>query len=326
METATATFAPTATPTPSHTATPTDAATSTPTATETYTVTATATFTSTVSPTSTPTLTFTATETATETSTYTLTPTFIPTPTDTGTPTGTATPTVTPTATETFTPTASSTPSQTPTSTATFTATGTYTPTVTFTPALPPTPVLPACYSGTPNGLLPSDDTYIDGGSPTRINGSDDKFEVRPDNNADRRGLLKFDLDSVPPNATVTSATLYLYEGGNKTGQVTYIYRLTSNWDENTASWNTWSTPGGDFNSSTSYFAYLPEQGNCMITLEMTNLVQAWINGTYPNYGLILYSTGPNHIISYSSKENSTASERPKLNIVYVLPTSTATP
>jgi hypothetical protein len=174
--------------------------------------------------------------------------------------------------------------------------------------------------------LLPSDDTYIDAGSPTRNYGTDDKFEVRPDNSADRRGLLKFDLSSIPANATVTSATLYLYENGNKTGQTTYLYRVTSSWNESTVTWNTWSTAGGDFDSSTAYFAYLPEQGNCMLTLDITNLVQAWVNGTYTNYGLILYSTGPNHIISYSSKENNTASEWPKLDIVYVTPTSTPTP
>lgn len=63
-----------------------------------------------------------------------------------------------------------------------------------------------------------------------------------------------------------------------------------------------------------------------MLTLNITNLVQAWVNGMYVNNGLMLYSTGPNHIISYSSKENNTAGEWPRLSIVYVTPTSTPTP
>jgi hypothetical protein len=173
--------------------------------------------------------------------------------------------------------------------------------------------------------LLPSDDTYIDAGSSTTNYGSNNTFEVRPDNSADRRGLLKFNLSSIPANATITSATLYLYERGNKTGQTTYIYRVTSDWNENTVTWSNWSLPGGDFDNSISYFAYLPDQNNCMLTMDTTNLVQAWVNGSYNNYGLMLYSTGPNHIISYSSKESGTASEWPKLNIVYVLPTTTPT-
>jgi hypothetical protein len=174
--------------------------------------------------------------------------------------------------------------------------------------------------------LLPSDDTYIDAGSPTRNYGTDDKFEVRPDNSADRRGLLKFDLSSIPQNAIISSATLYLYEKDNKAGQLTHIYRVTSNWNENTVTWLTWTLLGGDFDNSVSYFTYIPDQKNCMAALDITNLVQAWVNGTSTNHGLMLYSVGPNHNISYSSKENGTASERPKLNIVYVTPTFTPTP
>ena len=187
-------------------------------------------------------------------------------------------------------------------------------------------PVLPACYAGTPAGALPVGDTYIDSGSPDRNYGSDNQFEVRPDRGADRRGLLKFDLSAIPANATISSATLYLYENGNKTGQTTYIYRVTSDWTESTVTWNTWSTPGGDFDSSTAYFAYLPEQGNCMVTLDITNLVQTWSRGTHPNYGLMLYSIGPNHIISYSSKESGKPGESPRLDVIYAVPSSTPTP
>jgi hypothetical protein len=188
---------------------------------------------------------------------------------------------------------------------------------------------LPACYSGTPNGLLPSDDTYIDAGAPLNNYGTNNTFDVRPDNGADRRGLLKFDLTSIPANSTVTSATLYLYEQGNKTGQTTYIYRVTSGWSEAAATWNSWSAPGGDFDSGISYFAFIPDQNNCMLTLDISSLVQAWVNGAYNNYGLLLYSLGPNHIISYASKEDGTASRQPKLDIVYSVPatnTPTRTP
>jgi hypothetical protein len=184
-------------------------------------------------------------------------------------------------------------------------------------------PGLPACYSGTPNGLLPSDDTFIKGDSLLNNYGSDTTFDVRPDNGADRRGLIKFNLSSIPSNATVTSATLYLYEKGNKTGQTTYIYRVTSNWSENTVTWLSWSLLGGDFDSSMSYFTFIPDQNNCMLTLDIKSLVQLWVSGAFPNNGLMLYSTGPNHTISYVSKESGTASERPKLDIVYSLPANT---
>lgn len=156
--------------------------------------------------------------------------------------------------------------------------------------------------------------------------GNDPTFDVRPDNNADRRGLLKFDLSAIPSDATITRATLYLYQKDNKTGQTTYVYRVTSNWREDTVTWLSWSLLGGDFDSSTSYFTFLPDQNNCMLTMDVTNLVQLWVNGSFPNQGLLLYATGPNHKISYVTKEDGTAGEQPKLDIVYVVPSATPTP
>jgi hypothetical protein len=116
-----------------------------------------------------------------------------------------------------------------------------------------------------------------------------------------------------------------LYEQSNKVGQTTSVYRVTSDWNENTVSWQTWSLLGGDFDISISYFTFLPDQNNCMLTLDVASLVQLWVNGIYPNYGLMLYSAGPNHTISYASKEDGTAGRQPKLDIAYIVPTQTPT-
>jgi hypothetical protein len=56
-----------------------------------------------------------------------------------------------------------------------------------------------------------------------------------------------------------------------------------------------------------------------MVTIDLTGLVQEWINGS-PNFGFLLYSTGPNHILRYSSKENIAADEHPKLQVSYSVP------
>ena len=184
-----------------------------------------------------------------------------------------------------------------------------------------PTTGLPVCVPpGNVNGLQASDDTFIDANRPTTINGSEEKIEVRPDNGADRRGLLRFDIAGVvPSNATVTSAKLFLYETTSHAEQVTYVYRVTTNWSEGAATWNTpWLNPGGDFDNSVSYAHYIPNRRDCSIALDITPLVQAWANGTYPNYGVLLYSTGQNHIIQYSSKEESrNPNWLPRLAVTY---------
>ena len=144
---------------------------------------------------------------------------------------------------------------------------------------------------------------------------------VRPNNNADRRGLLRFDLSDIPANAVISSAELYLYEQEDKLEQVTYVYRVTTPWTESGVTWNSpWTTPGGDFANSPAYALFIPGQSGCSITLDLTNLVQAWVEGTYPNYGVLLYSTGDSRVINYSSKEETGNPEQaPRLAITYSL-------
>jgi hypothetical protein len=137
--------------------------------------------------------------------------------------------------------------------------------------------------------------------------------------------MVRFDLSSIPPGSTVTNATLYLFEKDKKLDQVTYLYLITSPWNETSVTWNSpWTNVGGDFDNSHAYASFLPNQSNCMLTIDLSDLVQEWVNGT-PNYGFLLYSTGPNHILRYSAKENSTADQHPKLDVTYIEPASSST-
>jgi hypothetical protein len=189
---------------------------------------------------------------------------------------------------------------------------------VTATPTQ--TPDLPGCFSGVPPGSTPSDDAFIRASSPDSNFGSQQDIEVRPDNNANRRGMIRFDISTIPTGSTVTKATLYLYEEDKKLDQTTFLYRITSPWTESSVTWNyPWSNPGGDFDASHAYASFYPNQSSCMLEIDLTSLVQEWIDGT-PNFGLLLYSIGPNHILRYSSKENTAASEHPKLDIIYSEP------
>jgi hypothetical protein len=184
---------------------------------------------------------------------------------------------------------------------------------------------LPSCYIGIPPGELPSDDAYIKANSATSNFGSLPNIEVRPDKDESWRGLIRFDLSSIPSDSVVTQAMLFLYEKDEKLDQVTYIYRVTSSWDETSVTWSSpWNNPGGDYSSSNAYASFLPNQKNCMIEIDLTHLVQEWVSGT-PNHGMLLFSTGPNHILRYSSKEEILVEQQPKLYVTYSAPMQTGT-
>jgi hypothetical protein len=139
-----------------------------------------------------------------------------------GPPPLSATPIETSTATSTAAQSATNNPTLMPAPSATNSATATSAPSAT------PTPGLPNCFLGVPSGIIPSGDAYIRASSPDSNFGALPDIEVRPDNGANRRGLLRFDLGSIPQGSFVTNATLYLFEKDKKLDQVTYLYRITT--------------------------------------------------------------------------------------------------
>ncbi|MBM4430623.1 MAG: DNRLRE domain-containing protein, partial [Chloroflexi bacterium] len=234
--TPTPTASPTVTPTPTDTATPTQTATATPTPTRTATAT----------PTHTPTATATRTASATPTRTATATSTQTPTPTGTVTPTPTtsATPTLThtPTATPTNSPTATSTSTRTVTPTATPTATASATPVAT-----PTETVLTLQYGS--GGYTGSEDTYIYQYAPTTNYCTADPLKVGY--KQQYATLVRFDVSSIPTNATITEATLQLYATGWDGSNMTIeAYRILRNTTYCQATWeraqvgNLWGTAG----------------------------------------------------------------------------------
>ena len=187
---------------------------------------------------------------------------------------------------------------------------------------------MPACVDPlTATGRLPSDDTYIDAAKPSNVYGTVNRILVQADAGATQRGLLQFDLSDIPAGAVITGADLYLYGTNLSTSNVIFIYRVTSPWDETTATWQTWSAPGGDFDASVAYVSFIPSQTNCSAILDMLELVQQWVNGSQPNHGVLLYGTGANRQFTFASKEDAANMERaPRLNVTYTTGTQTGAP
>jgi hypothetical protein len=109
------------------------------------------------------------------------------------------------------------------------------------------------------------------------------------------RGLVKFNLAALPDRATINAAQLWLYltSSWDYEGEVRRIttYRVTSPWAEDIVNWQ--SAPAlaeayghadvqHDEASTGKWYAF-----------DVTQLVRAWHNGAYTNYGIAL--RGPEH-------------------------------
>ncbi len=149
------------------------------------------------------------------------------------------------------------------------------------------------------------------------------------------RGLIRFDLSSIPTTATVTSATLYMYSdvssGSGISGQPTYgndsflIKPITSAWTQSLVTWNTQPT------TSTVNIVSVPKSTSTAqnYVIDITTLAQSFVSNPSTNYGL-MYNMA-NEVTAYSSvifasSNHSNSALHPKLVVVYdTIPTTNTT-
>ena len=152
--------------------------------------------------------------------------------------------------------------------------------------------------------IYSSADNTIDQYGSTTNRGACDRVYITGGTGTVQRGLYKFDLSSLPASAIITSGTLYLYRIlGFGSGNVN-VHRLTSDWTEGSATcvgidgvvsnWTqranstNWSSAGGDYNSAIEATKNVPVTTYTTNSWDIQSLIQGWVNGTYPNYGLIV--------------------------------------
>ena len=147
-----------------------------------------------------------------------------------------------------------------------------------------------------------------------------------------RRPLLMFDLSAIPAGATILSASMDLYASYVDHAGTVNVHRVTSDWDEGTASCATngianwasrkagsvaWTTPGGDYDPAVAASVAASAVG--AYHFDLTALAQNWANGAYPNYGVLLEQPTQAGYgeISWQSKETFAPAQAPKLQVVY---------
>lgn len=155
-------------------------------------------------------------------------------------------------------------------------------------------------------------DAYIWARKPDR-NGKGAMLYTGEKRGAEQRSLIKFDLGFLPSGAVFHSATFGIYRKGEQgSGQTVNIHPVTQAWGEKEP---TWSSFNNKYDPAVGSFD--PFGG--WATADVLGLVSAWVDGTAPNYGLMLISPGPLHD-AYRSSEFGKILMRPWLEVCYVVP------
>lgn len=144
--------------------------------------------------------------------------------------------------------------------------------------------------------LLPSNDTYIRGGTYADNNyGAADELVVKIGDNESymRKALLQFDLSSL---SNVQQAILRLYANSAKTTTLN-AYLLSDDWEEASVTWNTLPAIGSsilsaDFESEGMYYEF-----------DLTNIVTTEFEGDETLSIIFTDDAASNTTISFNSKE-----------------------
>ncbi len=241
------------------------------------------------------------------------TPTATSTGTPRRTPTRTSTPPLTPTPTQpgpTRTLTATVTRTPTPPRTATRTPTATCTQTPTRPAGCPGSALL--IQRGTHGQVA---DAYIWESSPD-YNGNYDTLYTGRVGIGRKRTLIRFELGEIPPGAHIASAQLRIYCYGSDEARTVGVHRITRAWEEDGV---TWDSGGQAFDQAMTWASFNALHEGWK-SANLTALVQAWVAGTYPNYGLLLddRDADEDEHETYSSSETEEVAQRPRLEVCYL--------
>lgn len=134
------------------------------------------------------------------------------------------------------------------------------------------------------------------------------------------RSLLKFDiaeLSSDHPGLNIISAYLQVYICRNDIPSGTVeaeIYRLTNAWNHTLLTWN--SQPFAHHSPEQSFF--IPAQWDGLMMVELTSMVKGWLNGDWPNYGLMIKGhESQDSIVGIGSSHYDDPAARPQLKILF---------
>ncbi len=187
-------------------------------------------------------------------------------------------------------------------------------------------------------GYTGAKDTHIYQYDPTQNYAGDDRLVINYGRSF--RGLLTFDLDTIPPQADLKEAHLRLYLNAvSGSGSIAVsLHKLLVDWVDNQATWNEaadglpWGTAGAQGMGSDYDPVPIDERSvyqNTFGTFNLKSVVTEWLTGVSPNEGVLIL--GPelgsgSTRYRFDSSESGDPNRRPALEIRYMMPSSSPTP
>lgn len=189
------------------------------------------------------------------------------------------------------------------------------------------------------NGYAGVEDTFI-ASTGEDVNFAGDTW-IRAHSDGRMKGLLRFDLSSIPSQAVVVSASLEMmiyYPSGSFSPLTMAAYPISTTWDVREVTWRQaaagkpWRAPGCidttvDRSPTPAGTVMVSQSG--VYRMDLTSAAAGWVASPDTNYGFLLVAQGPvSTQLNQASSEFVTLGSRPKLTVTYVLsgPVPTFTP
>ncbi|XYH96992.1 SdrD B-like domain-containing protein [Sorangium sp. So ce1128] len=128
----------------------------------------------------------------------------------------------------------------------------------------------------------------------------------------EKRALFRFDLSPIPAGSLVTSAKFYALTY-TSTAKTVYVHQVLAPWSEELVTWNNLGAI-----DPTSFTSFVPNVTGWS-TVDLTGLVQDWVSGVSPSYGILL-EEGSTGKTSYKGSAHTDLSYRPLLEVCYTAP------
>jgi hypothetical protein len=158
--------------------------------------------------------------------------------------------------------------------------------------------------------ITPLGDAYTNTADPTTNFGAQKTLDV---DGASQTTYIQFNLASIPSTASVSQATLKLYVNTvTKAGSFNVDY-VNATWSESTIDSSNAPPLGAAIASNVSVTT---ADKNQYILVNVTSAVQAWLSGSETNNGLALVANST-FDATFDSKENTTTSHPPELDIAF---------